>query len=95
MTTGKPDDIPQDVWDKAEDTLDTMLSNHGYEGWRADSIATIGHAILAAEKRGEDREREACAYHLEMRARAVPKGHESSTYNWLMHCAGLLRKREG
>ena len=45
----KPDEIPQDVWNKAEGTLDTMLANHGYEGWRADSIGAIARAIMAAK----------------------------------------------
>lgn len=54
----KPDDISQDVWDAAENTLDTMLSNHGYEGWRADSIGTIAAAILAAKAEGAKQQRD-------------------------------------
>lgn len=60
----KPEDINAEVWMKAEGTLDTMLANHGYEGWRADSIATIARAILSAV----EEEREACAKEAE-------KGH--------------------
>jgi hypothetical protein len=57
---GKPEDIPQDVWDAAESTLDTMLSNHGYEAWRTDSIGTIARAILAAKAEERDAVRVIC-----------------------------------
>lgn len=53
----KPENIPQWAWEKAESALDTMLANHGYEGWRADSISTISKALLSAV----EEEREACA----------------------------------
>lgn len=50
--TAKPEDIPQDVWDAATRTvLDTESHTHG-----------IARAIMAAEKRGEERERKACVY---------------------------------
>lgn len=93
----KPEDISQEAWNRAychaEETT-TELGPYAFKDVRR----VVAEAIVAAEKRGEEREREACAAHLESEAKASPLGHENvqrgrSTYNWLAHCARLIRNR--
>lgn len=56
----KPDWCPQEVWDEAEKPeLRIAIDYEAGQLW--DVRPTIARAILAAEKRGEEREREACA----------------------------------
>lgn len=60
----KPEDIPQDVWDAAE-----VVAKEATRDAMRDPLMPyfvtvspyIARAILSAEKRGEEREREACA----------------------------------
>lgn len=56
----KPEDISQEVLDSA-DGLWTDLANYAGGKTRDDETVLIARAIIAAEKRGEEREREACA----------------------------------
>lgn len=56
----KPEDISQEVLDSA-DGLWTDLANYAGGKTRDDETVLIARAIMAAEKRGEEREREACA----------------------------------
>jgi hypothetical protein len=59
----KPDDIPQDVWDKAQAVESDCISatwNGPAKGTRTISETIIARAIMSAEKRGEERERAAC-----------------------------------
>lgn len=55
----KPEDISQEVWEKAREAIEPWLGPTNQ--YRHDCQEDIARAILAAEKRGEDREREACA----------------------------------
>jgi len=61
----KPDDIAQDVWDEA------IRRSGVYAESAGDTLGELrldfARAILAAEKRGEEREREACAVTAEER----------------------------
>lgn len=52
----KPDWCPQEIWDEA----DSISGSVGYQG-PVEFTELVARAILAAEKRGEEREREACA----------------------------------
>ena len=54
----KPEDMKQEVWEAAEAVWrdDLHMANDRFGG-----VEAIASAILAAEKRGEEREREACA----------------------------------
>lgn len=76
-----PDDIPQDVWQQAraafvayskiEDARALLaVANGEYDGYPMISLAA--RAIMSAEKRGEEREREACA----ALAKQVAKGRD-------------------
>lgn len=58
----KPEDIPQDVWDEAFLAM-PPISREAYERSPFSMVLHLGfaRAIMAAEKRGEEREREACA----------------------------------
>lgn len=52
----KPDDIPEDVWEVAENSLDLMLCNcigasGSTEQLRADSISDLSRAIMAERER--------------------------------------------
>lgn len=66
----KPDDIPESVWEEAREairsglrddrcniTVRFRMADETAEGFRE----AIARALLAAEKRGEERERERCA----------------------------------
>jgi len=88
----KPDDIPQDVWDKA------ILYSGAYTEPAGDTLSELRYDFARAIMAAKAEEREACAEHLIAVAKATPLGHENqqrgkSTYNWLVHCAGLIRKR--
>lgn len=48
----KPEDISQEAWDAAARCVPPYVSSK--------IIADIARALMAAEKRGEEREREAC-----------------------------------
>jgi hypothetical protein len=52
----RPDDIPEDVWDAAEDAFDTLLCNDIQASgtaaqFRIDSITPVARAILAERRR--------------------------------------------
>lgn len=84
----RPDWCPQRVWDAA---LEVAV---GQEWAHPLVVHAIARAILSAEQR----EREACVAFLKDKAASTPLGHESrergaSTYNWLTHCASLIRNR--
>lgn len=105
----KPEDIQQEVWDRATDTFDKILCNSGYEGSRDDSIADLARAILAAKAE----EREACALLADARWQYYDKmishgqrehGHpeyvrDSTWFSWMghgfeaQHIANAIRKR--
>lgn len=63
----KPEDIPQEVWDTATQHV-AQMPVRSQRAWNH-AKTVIARAIMAAEKRGEEREREACAdYHDEKAA---------------------------
>ena len=73
----KPEEIPQDVmyrahmaWQEAN-TVDSLFTA---DGQGSKYIPIIALAILAAEKRGEEREREACAQMASNRAERFRPG---------------------
>lgn len=67
----KPEDIPQDVWDSADDMVFYDPATENLDGSlnRYKLRESIARAVLSAEKRGEEREREACAVAAEERHR--------------------------
>lgn len=55
----KPDDIPQEVWG---DAVKAVYAGRGRISTKdGPTFERVARAIMAAEKRGEEREREACA----------------------------------
>ena len=84
----KPEDVPQDVWDEATQHV-AQIPIRSQRAWdRSKSI--IARAIMAAEKRGEEREREACALHLEMRGEGLYVDYEDKVGNYL--CEDMARE---
>lgn len=58
----KPEDIPQEVWDIADGVrLAQRWLPYAMTNYSRATTEFISRAIMAAEKRGEEREREACA----------------------------------
>jgi len=55
----KPDGITDEAWAEAYNTVDAIFREDGV--YSANLQYRLARAILAAEKRGEEREREACA----------------------------------
>lgn len=81
-----PGGLPRDIWEKADavvEAIDGEMWMHDTEGrqisWGSARMA-VGRAILAAEQRGAERERERCARIAEMHeirgdiAAAIRKG---------------------
>lgn len=58
MTT-KPDDVPQDVWAEANRLAGELMLGSDMAFQPENGTDLIAQAIMAAEKRGEEREREA------------------------------------
>lgn len=58
----KPEDIPAEVWDEAFKAM-PPVNQEAYDKSPFAMVLHLGfaRAILAAEKRGEERERESCA----------------------------------
>lgn len=71
----RPENIPFEVWDIAFDAM-PPVAKVNYETSPLSMVLHLGFAsaIMAAEKRGEEREREACAAFMDMRAEEVSKG---------------------
>lgn len=87
----KPDDIPQDVWDAAEDAFDTLLCNDIQASgtaaqFRIDSITPVARAILA--------ERERCARladPVEPRGDWHASAYEKQAYDLRVNIAASIR----
>ena len=54
----KPEDVSQDVWEAAIKCAETVLRNLDQDDFKME-VGLIARAIMSAEKRGEEREREA------------------------------------
>lgn len=74
--------LPTDIWEKANavvEAIDGEMWMHDTEGrqisWGSARMA-VGRAILAAEQRGAERERERCARYIEQRPGSIPERQE-------------------
>ena len=77
----QPDWCPQSVWDEAERIADA----------NDPSTETLARAILAAEKRGEEREREACAVYHDDKAAEHEAFREDSRGDMILHHHKMVR----
>ena len=90
----KPEDVPQDVWDEATQHV-AQIPIRSQRAWDlAKSI--IARAIMAAEKRGEEREREACALIAEVERRSdlsIKHGYKPTWFVVQNEIAAAIRNR--
>jgi hypothetical protein len=92
----KPDDIPQDVWNTATVAL---YGSAPPEYVRANRvlISRCARAIMAAEKRGEERERAACAemadYYASSNSEFLPEEVVIACGQTATDIAAAIRKR--
>jgi len=93
----KPEDISQEAWDAADDMAFFNPSTENRDGRlnRYKLRETIARAILSAEKRGEAREREACAAIANDYAGSgmVVGGSTGSAYQTKRDIAAAIRNR--
>lgn len=90
----KPEDIPQEVWDQVAHIHSQPFHWRGPE----EVAQIVARAIMAAEKRGEEREREACAavadeYVWDDHALAQATGVGRAVHHQSVEIAAAIRNR--